>query len=184
MIQILLQTLLVLLCDRLVHLQHGQHQVPDFLDSDDLESFVKEFDDISGRTREKLIRPMINLDTFFLRFLRLGRENVENHGKKHAMDLDRVGVAKSHEPVVESVVTAAILAERVVVLVGPVDHLQGLVRIQLDGVLLPVVSEQFQYVRMGQVHVETYNVGSLLRLGKAGVKRRHKVVPDIATVQK
>ena len=64
------------------------------------------------------------------------------------MDLNGVSVAQSFEAIVESVVSATVLSKRVIILVGPVDHLQCLVRIQLDGVLIPVVAEQFQDVRV------------------------------------
>lgn len=173
LVQKFLQTLLVLLCDRLVHLQHGEHQVPDFFYSDDLESFVKEFDYVSGGTGEQLICPVVNLDAFVLRLFCFSRENVENHGQKHAMNFDRVGIAQGHEAIVECVVSTAVLRQRVVILVGPVNHLQCLVRVEVDCILLPIVSQQFQYVCMGQVHIEANNVGSLLGLCETGIKRRH-----------
>ena len=56
------------------------------------------------------------------------------------MDLDRVSVAQGLKPVLQGVISASELSQRVDVLVGPVNELQCLVCIEFDGVLFPVFS--------------------------------------------
>ena len=58
----LLQAVLVLLRNRLVHFEHCQHEVFNLLDSDHLESLVKQLDHIGRRTRVDLVRPVVDLD--------------------------------------------------------------------------------------------------------------------------
>ena len=189
----LLQPRLILERDRLVDVEHLEHELLDVLDAHHLKGLVEQLDQVARRTR-KVVPIPVDLNLVLQlhgRPLALGvekrvpaallPEDIDHDLDQRAVDLDRVGVAKSDESIVKGVIATSKLVERAVVLVSPVDELKGLVRIQVDRILLPVVFEELEDVHVGEVHVKLHNVGSLLRLGQTGVKCGNQVVSHLAT---
>ena len=140
----LLQTSLILESDCLIDFQHHQHEFLDFLDSDYLKSFIKQFDQICRCTRIDYVSSVIDYDSIVsldlalitswlaLSFLvwavlsvcqRFGLNDVQNDWNKHGVNLDRVSVTKRDKTVIKRVISAAELLQGVVVLVRPVNKL-------------------------------------------------------------
>lgn len=75
-------------------------------------------------------------------------QNVRDHCDQGAVNLDGVGVTQGQEAIIQRIVTAAELPQRVVILKGPIDDLQCLVWVQIYRFSLPVVAKQLQYVHV------------------------------------
>lgn len=116
-----LETCLVLECDRLVNVEHLEHELFDVFDSHDLECLVEQLYQVSRRTR-KVVPVPIDLN-FVLhcqaRALALPAnvrvpstflfQDVHDDLDQRAVNLDRVRVAQGDEAVIECVVAARIL---------------------------------------------------------------------------
>ena len=104
LIQESLKAILELESDGLVDMEHLKHQLFDLLDSDDLESFIEKFDQVTGCTSEEC---SISIDFDFYIWVGLLSQDIGDHWNQCAMDLDSVRVANSQEAIIEGIVSAS-----------------------------------------------------------------------------